>query len=79
MFPPEEIARKVTPDWLISRGEKMYPEVVEVWRGSGERGEKWLKTQAQELVNYLTGRIVYDVAQGRMVELAPVHAGRRRR
>jgi hypothetical protein len=76
MFPPKEIERKVTPEWLIARGERQYPELLKVWRDSGEKGDRWLAGQSRELVNFLTGRIVYDVAQRKMVALAP--AQRRR-
>lgn len=71
MFPPDAVSRKVTPEWLISRGEKHYPEVVAVWRGSGERGERWLKVQAKEIADYLIGRAAYDVNQQKMVMIAP--------
>ena len=76
MFPPDAVSRKVTSEWLISRGEKHYPEVVAVWRGSGERGERWLKVQAKEIVDYLIGRVAYDVNQRKMVTIAPRVKGR---
>lgn len=76
LFPPGEIARKVTPEWLIARGGKRYPEAVQVWRDCGEKGERWLKRQSQEIASYLTGSLIYDTGQQKMI---PVPTVRRRR
>jgi hypothetical protein len=67
MFPPKAVEAKVTPQWLIARGEKRFPELVEVWRNSGGEGEKWLKEQADEIVGFLTGRLVYSPWHRKMV------------
>jgi len=67
MFPSKAVEEKVTPKWLIARGEKRFPELVEVWRSSGDGGEKWLEDQAKELVDYLTGKTVYSPWHRKMV------------
>jgi hypothetical protein len=67
MFPPKAVEAKVTPQWLITRGEKRFPELVEVWRNSGGKGEKWLQEQADEIVGFLTGRLVYSPWHRKMV------------
>jgi len=54
-FPEEAVRAKVTPEWLIRRGERGFPEVVEVWRRNGERGRLWLRNQSEEIADYLTG------------------------
>jgi hypothetical protein len=67
MFPPKAVEAKITPKWLIVRGEKRFPELVEVWRNSGGKGEKWLQEQADEIVGFLTGRLVYSPWHRKMV------------
>lgn len=63
-FPVEAVEGKVTPEWLIKRGEKRFPEIVKVWKNTGEKGEQWLEKQTSEIVDYLTGRTVYVPGRG---------------
>lgn len=68
-FPVNTVEMKVTPEWLIKRGEKRFPEIVEVWKETGEKGRMWLEKQSREIVNYLTGRTVYSPQLGRMASV----------
>ena len=75
-FPASAIESKVTPEWLIEKGKKRFPELIAVIEKYGERGRKWLQRQSQEIVLYLTGRLVYDVKSGRMVRVERIKAER---
>lgn len=68
-FPEEAVRDKVTPEWLVKRGEKAFPEIVEVWRGNGDKGYAWLSRQADEITAYCTGKLVWDKDRGEMVDL----------
>ena len=68
-FPVEAVEAKVTPEWLIKRGEERFPEIVKVWKDTEEKGEQWLEKQAAEIVGYLTGRIIYSPQQRIMVPI----------
>ena len=59
-FPEEAVRDKVTPEWLMRRGKGSFPEIVEVWRRNGDKGYAWLSRQAEEIVDYVTGRLVWD-------------------
>jgi len=59
-FPEEAVRAKVTPEWLMRRGSQSFPEVAEVWRRNGDKGYAWLSRQSEEIVQYVTGRLVWD-------------------
>lgn len=74
-FPASAVEMKVTPEWLIKRGEKRFPEIVEVWKETNEKGKVWLEKQSREIIDYLTGQIIYSPQLGKMVavkDLKPV-------
>lgn len=62
----EAVRAKVTPEWIMKRMGEKYPEIVEVWKANGERGQRWLKRQAEEIVNYATGKLIWN---GREIEI----------
>jgi len=68
-FPPSAVESKVTPDWLLEKGRKRFPELVAVIEKHGERGRRWLRNQAIEIREYLTGKIVFDPEKGKMVNV----------
>jgi len=75
-FPPSAVESKVTPDWLLEKGRKRFPELVAVVEKHGERGRQWLERQSKEIALYLTGRLVYDARSGKMVEVRRVQVER---
>lgn len=68
-FPVEAVEGKVTPEWLLKRGKQRFPELVKVWEESGEKGDRWLKNQCQEIIDYVTGRTVYNPVLKGMVSI----------
>lgn len=58
-FPAEAVEKKVTAEWLLGKGEKYFPEIVDVVEKHGDKGRAWVERQAEQIRLYLTGRIVY--------------------
>jgi hypothetical protein len=58
-FPASTVEAKVTADWLMEKGEKYFPEIMAVIKQHGDRGNDWVHKQAQEIREFLTGKIVY--------------------
>jgi len=59
VFPPSAVEGKVTAEWLLGKAREKVPELAEAVEAEGERGRRWLRRQAQELVDYLLGRTCY--------------------
>lgn len=66
-YPEKAVREKVTPEWLTRRGEKSFPEIIEVIKANGERGQAWLSRQADEIVKYCLGKLVWDKSSGKVV------------
>jgi hypothetical protein len=73
-FPPEAVEAKVTPDWLLRRGDQRFPELSERVRAKGERGRWWLEKQAEELRAYATGRAYWSEEERKLVIVNPKKA-----
>jgi hypothetical protein len=58
-FPDSTVEAKVTGDWLITKGEKYFPEIVDVIKQHGDKGKAWVEKQAEEIRQFLTGKIVF--------------------
>jgi len=58
-FPASTVEAKVTGEWLMEKGEKYFPEIVAVIKQHGDKGRAWVEKQADELRQFLTGKIVY--------------------
>jgi hypothetical protein len=58
-FPASTVEAKVTADWLIEKGEKYFPEVVAIIKQHGDKGKAWVEKQAEEIRQFLTGKIVF--------------------
>ncbi len=58
-FPAETVEAKVTAEWLMEKGEKYFPEIVAVIKQHGEKGNDWVHKQAEEIRQFLTGKIVF--------------------
>jgi hypothetical protein len=58
-FPASTVEAKVTADWLIEKGEKYFPEIVAVIKQHGDKGNAWIEKQAEEIRQFLTGKIVF--------------------
>jgi len=71
-FPPEAVEAKVTPDWLLGKGKKRFPQLVRVVKKKGEKARKWLEKQSREIVLYATGRLVWDDQKKQLVEVTKV-------
>jgi hypothetical protein len=73
-FPPEAVEGKVTADWLLQKGEKRFPQVVEVVKKHGDRGRAWVEAQAKQIRDYLLGRIVFNPATMKFVRAEELRA-----
>jgi hypothetical protein len=58
-FPAKTVEAKVTADWLIEKGEKYFPEIVAIIKQHGDKGRSWVEKQAEEIREFLTGKIVF--------------------
>jgi hypothetical protein len=58
-FPAETVEDKVTADWLMEKGRKYFPEIIAVIEQHGEKGNGWIHKQAEEIRQFLTGKIVF--------------------
>jgi hypothetical protein len=67
-YSPEAVERKITPEWLMKKGEKRFPELVREVEKS-EYGWVWLENQAEELKLFVLGRIAWSDSAKRMVPL----------
>jgi hypothetical protein len=69
-FPPDIVEAKITPEWLLSKGQKKFPKLAAVVLGHGEKGRIWLDRQCRQIVDYLLKRLDYDQKSGRLVKVA---------
>ena len=58
-FPAETVEAKVTGNWLIEKGKKYFPEIVAVIEQHSDKGEAWVEKQAEQIRQFLTGKIVF--------------------
>jgi hypothetical protein len=58
--PPKLVEEKVTGGWLMKKMEERVPEAAKIIKGYGDRGRAWLDRQAEEIRDFLLGRIVFD-------------------
>jgi len=68
-FPAEAVENKITGEWLLSKCEKKFPKLAEVINRHGEKGRIWLERQAEQIRDYLLGRIVYDPRKMKFVKV----------
>jgi len=66
-FPASMIEQKITPEWLMKKGDENRPIIAEVVRARGEKGQQWLERQAAEFVLYFTNRLIWHDGLRRMV------------
>lgn len=59
-FPSEAVEKKITAEWLMSKGEKKFPKLVEVVKAHGEKGRRWVERQADQIRDFMLGRITFD-------------------
>jgi hypothetical protein len=58
-FPASTVEAKVTAEWLMEKGEKYFPEIIAVIKQHGDKGKAWVEKQAEEIRQFLTGKIVF--------------------
>jgi hypothetical protein len=73
-FPASTVEAKVTADWLMEKGEKYFPEIVAVIKQHGEEGKAWIEKQAEEIRQFLTGKIVFHPQKLCFVEVKELKA-----
>jgi hypothetical protein len=66
-FPASTVEAKVTAEWLMEKGEKYFPEIVAVIKQHGDKGNDWIHKQAAQIAGYLTGKLVFDPRELKMV------------
>jgi hypothetical protein len=67
-FPPEAVESKVTADWLLRRAQR-HLQLLQVIERYGERGRRWLEKEAEQIRDYLLGRVVFDPNKLRFVKV----------
>lgn len=71
-FPIRTVEEKITPEWMMKRGMEKFPKLIEVIEEKEEAGQKWLREQCREVVQFATGRIAWSDENETMVEVLRV-------
>jgi hypothetical protein len=71
-FPASTVEAKVTGNWLMDKGEKYFPEIVAVIKQHGDKGKAWIEKQAAQIAGYLTGKLVFDPRELKMVSVEEI-------
>lgn len=69
-FPPEAVEAKLTPEWFLDKGRKRFPVLVRVVKGKGEKGQRWLERQVEEIRKYCVGKLVWSEKLEKMVDIS---------
>jgi hypothetical protein len=69
-YSPEAVERKITPEWLMKKGEKRFPELIKEVE-KNEYGWVWLENQTEELKLFVLGKIAWSNSAKRMVPIMP--------
>jgi hypothetical protein len=73
-FPAEAIEKKVTADWFLEKGEQHFPELIQVINKYGDKGRVWLEKQAEQIREFLIGRIIFHPQKLRFVKIEELKA-----
>lgn len=71
-LPRSFIEERLDGGWLMRRANERFPILAERVKAHGEKGEKWLEKQAKEISGFLTGKLLWDDRQRRMVRAGKV-------
>lgn len=70
-FPSKIIEEKITPEWLMKKGEENRPVIAEVVKARGEKGRLWLERQCAEFILFFTGRLIWSNEHRRLIMVVP--------
>ena len=66
-IPPVVMQDKINPEWMKKEGFKKYPKLLDIIEQKGEAGEEYLEMVCMEINLYVTGRLIWDSKNQRMV------------
>lgn len=66
-FPPEEIEKRCSSEWIMEKGEERFPILVKVVKQHKALGRRWLKAQCKEISDYMLGRSIYSPPHEKMI------------
>ncbi len=68
-IPLAALQQKINPEWMKTQGFEKYPQLLKVIEKKGEKGEEYLRLVCMEIILYVTGRLIWDEKNKRMVVL----------